>query len=254
MLTMPIHYLRTLTAHKRTDDANRRLGQALAFVAGAANAGGFLAVGQYTSHMTGIVSAMADNLAFGSVTLVLAGLSSLLAFMTGAATSAMLINWGRRRQAQSEFAMPLMLEALLLLCFGLLGSNLEQHRWLFVPATVDLLCFIMGLQNAIITKISKAEIRTTHVTGLVTDIGIELGKLFYWNFGAVADWENRVQADRGRLRLLASLLGMFFAGGLVGAFGFKKIGFVATVPLAAILVILAAVPVLDDLIGQRSRS
>ncbi|CAB3773522.1 hypothetical protein LMG29542_07276 [Paraburkholderia humisilvae] len=254
MLTMPLHYLRALTARKRTDDANRRLGQALAFVAGAANAGGFLAVGQYTSHMTGIVSAMADNLAFGNVTLVAAGLSSLLAFMSGAATSAILINWGRRRQAQSEFAMPLMLEALLLLCFGLLGSNLEQHRWLFVPATVDLLCFVMGLQNAIITKISKAEIRTTHVTGLVTDIGIELGKLFYWNFGAVTDWENKVRADRGRLRLLASLLGMFFAGGLAGALGFKRIGFVATVPLAAILVILAVVPVFDDLIGQRTRS
>jgi len=38
-----------------------------------------------------------------------------------------------------------------------------------------LLCFIMGLQNAVITKISHAEIRTTHVTGLVTDVGIELG-------------------------------------------------------------------------------
>jgi len=253
MLTMPLHYLRTLTARKRTDDANRRLGQALAFVAGAANAGGFLAVGQYTSHMTGIVSAMADNLALGNVTLVVAGLSSLLAFMTGAATSALLINWGRRRQAQSEFAMPLMLEALLLLCFGLLGANLEQHRWLFVPAT-GLLCFVMGLQNAMITKISKAEIRTTHVTGLVTDIGIELGKLFYWNSGAVTDRENKVRADRGRLRLLGSLLGMFFAGGLAGAFGFKKIGFVATVPLAVILVVLAVVPVLDDLIGQRSRS
>jgi uncharacterized membrane protein YoaK (UPF0700 family) len=112
----------------------------------------------------------------------------------------------------------------------------------------------MGLQNAMITKISKAEIRTTHVTGLVTDIGIELGKLFYWNFGAVTDRGNRVRADRGRLRLLASLLGMFFAGGLAGAFGFKKIGFVATVPLAVILVVLAAVPVLDDLIGQRRRS
>jgi hypothetical protein len=47
---------------------------------------------------------------------------------------------------------------------------------------------------------------------------------------------------------------VFFAGGLAGAFAFKKIGFVATFPLAAILVVLAAVPVLDDLIGQRSRS
>src|ERR1700683_4298233 len=99
MLTMPLHYLRTLTARKRTDDANRRLGQTLAFVAGAANAGGFLAVGQYTSHMTGIFAARADTLALDNVAWVVAGLSSLLAFTTGAAPSAMLINWGRRRQA-----------------------------------------------------------------------------------------------------------------------------------------------------------
>ena len=59
---MPIQYLRRLTSPQRTDDANRRLGQSLAFVAGAANAGGFLAVKQYTSHMSGIVSAMADDI------------------------------------------------------------------------------------------------------------------------------------------------------------------------------------------------
>jgi uncharacterized membrane protein YoaK (UPF0700 family) len=248
---MPIHYLRTLTTPERTDVANRRLGRVLAFVAGAANAGGFLAVGQYTSHMSGIVSALADNLALGDLLLVVAGLSSLFAFVSGAATSAILINWGRRRRAQSEYAMPLMLEAALLLCFGLLGSNLEQHRLLFVPATVGLLCFVMGLQNAMITKISKAEIRTTHVTGLVTDIGIELGKLFYWNGGDAKDQRLKVQADRPRLMLLVSLLSMFLAGGLAGAFGFKHVGFIATVPLALALVMLAVVPVIDDLRSKR---
>ena len=39
--------------------------------------------------------------------------------------------------------------------------------------------FHHGLQNALITKLSRAEIRTTHITGIVTDIGIELGKLLY---------------------------------------------------------------------------
>jgi uncharacterized membrane protein YoaK (UPF0700 family) len=247
---MPIHYLRSLTARNRTGAANRRLGLALAFVAGAANAGGFLAVGQYTSHMSGIVSALADNLVIGETMLLVGGLSALTAFVAGAAASAMLINWGRRRQAHSEYAMPLLIEALLLLVFGLLGSNLERHRVLFMPATVALLCFVMGLQNAIITKISKAEIRTTHVTGLVTDIGIELGKLFYWNLG---DGTAKVRADRARLRLLSSLLGMFVAGALAGAFGFKHAGFIATVPLATILVALAAVPVLDDLRSKSMR-
>ncbi|ANN69420.1 YoaK family protein [Bordetella bronchialis] len=249
---MPVHYLRALTSPGRTTENNRRLGRSLAFVAGAANAGGFLAVGQYTSHMTGIVSALADHAVLGNAVLVTAGLCSLLAFMTGAAVSAILINWGRRRGAQSEYAMPLMLEAALLLVFGLLGTQLAEHRMFFVPATVGLLCFIMGLQNAIITKISKSEIRTTHMTGVATDIGIEIGKLFYWNVQGGAP-DAKVMANRPRLRLLASLLGMFLLGGVTGALGFKHMGFVATVPLATLLIVLAIVPVFDDLaaLGRR---
>jgi uncharacterized membrane protein YoaK (UPF0700 family) len=248
---MPIEYLRGFARPQRTDQNNRRLGRWLAFIAGAANAGGFLAVGQYTSHMSGIVSALADNFAVGDFGLIVAGLSSLAAFIAGAATSAIMINWGRRRRAQSEYALPLMLEAVLLLCFGLLGSNLENNRFLFVPATVGLLCYVMGLQNAIITKISKAEIRTTHMTGIVTDIGIELGKLFYWNVSESGPGVTAVRADRSRLRLLASLLGMFFIGGLAGALGFKYVGFISTLPLSAMLVVLAVVPLMDDLVGQR---
>jgi uncharacterized membrane protein YoaK (UPF0700 family) len=248
---MPIEYLRGFARPQRTDQNNRRLGRWLAFIAGAANAGGFLAVGQYTSHMSGIVSALADNLSVGDFGLIVAGLSSLAAFITGAATSAIMINWGRRRRAHSEYALPLMLEAVLLLCFGLLGSNLENNRFLFVPATVGLLCYVMGLQNAIITKISKAEIRTTHMTGIVTDIGIELGKLFYWNVSESGPGVTAVRADRSRLRVLASLLGMFFIGGLAGALGFKYVGFISTLPLSAMLVVLAVVPLMDDLVGQR---
>jgi uncharacterized membrane protein YoaK (UPF0700 family) len=248
---MPIDYLRGFTQPERTDTNNRRLGRWLAFIAGAANAGGFLAVGQYTSHMSGIVSALADNLSLGDLGLVVAGFSSLAAFTAGAATSAIMINWGRRRRAPSEYALPLMLEAVLLLVFGLLGSNLENNRILFVPATVALLCYVMGLQNAMITKISRAEIRTTHVTGLVTDIGIELGKLFYWNLSESGPGVAAVRADRSRLGLLASLLAMFFVGGLAGALGFKYVGFISTLPLSAMLVVLAVVPLVDDLAGLR---
>ena len=56
-------FLRRLTGDRRSADANRLLGLSLAFVAGAMNAGGFLAVDQYTSHMTGIVSSLADAVA-----------------------------------------------------------------------------------------------------------------------------------------------------------------------------------------------
>lgn len=249
---MPVPYLRRLTGSNRSRAANRQLAHFLAFIAGATNAGGYVAVKQYTSHMSGIVSAMADATAVQDFGWLAAGTSALLAFLAGAACTAILVNWGRRRDLNSEYALPIMVEAGLLLCFGLTGGSLERHEWFVVPATVALLCFTMGLQNAIITKISQAEIRTTHLTGMVTDIGIELGKALYWNrrtgeAGSDDPERAAVQADMDKLWLLISLVGLFFIGGVVGAVGFKYAGFIATLPLAAVLLMLAVVPVVDDL-------
>jgi len=244
---MSLFYLRRLTGKERDVNANRQLARYLAFVAGATNAGGYLAVNQYTSHMSGIVSTGADQLALGNMALVLAALGSLLSFTAGAICSAIMINWARRAGLQSQYACPLVVEAGLLICFGLIGGNLDRQMGLFVSATVMLLCFIMGLQNAMITKLSKAEIRTTHVTGMVTDIGIELGKLLYWNSPRYRQTEVPVTADLAKMKLLASLLGAFFSGGVAGALGFKHLGFISTLPLAALLLVLAAVPIADDL-------
>lgn len=246
---MPLDYARGLTATVRTERQNTHLGVGLAFVAGATNAGAFLAVQQYTSHMTGIVSAMADALILGDPGIVATGVGALGAFIAGAATTAVLVNAARRRGLSSAYALPLLLEAMLLIVFGIVGVRLNRVHTLFVPATVALLCFMMGLQNAVITKISHAEIRTTHVTGIVTDIGIQLGKLVYVNRRTTRGSE-RVVADRERLRLLLLLLFGFFLGGVSGAAGFHAFGYIATVPLALVLVGLSAVPVVDDLRGE----
>src|SRR6185369_17327533 len=96
-----------LTTRERTRRANRQLGGLLAFVAGAVNAGGFLAVQRYTSHMSGVVSSIADDLVLGQFALALAGLFSLGAFVAGAATTATLTHWARRRQLHGEFALSL---------------------------------------------------------------------------------------------------------------------------------------------------
>ena len=246
---MPLLTLQQLAARDRTRQRNRQLGALLAFMAGAINAGGFLAVQRYTSHMTGVVSSIADDLVLGQGVLVLAGVGALLAFVAGAATTAILINWARRRGLHGEYALSLALESMLLLLFGLLGANLNELIEVFMPTTVLLLCFIMGLQNAIVTKISQAEIRTTHMTGVITDLGIELGRLLYWNRshddGRTA--VEPVRANRDRLRILTLILGLFFAGGLVGAWAFKSVGYVAVLPLAAVLSVVALPPLLLDL-------
>ena len=249
---MPANYARFLTGRRRSVAANRQLGWVLAFVAGAINAGGFLAVRQYTSHVTGMVSALADNLALGQLGLVVDGVVAVLSFLSGAVCCAVLVNLARRRRMASEYALPLLLEAALILCFGLMGARLAQMEGLLIPFTVVLLCFIMGLQNAIVTKLSSAVIRTTHMTGIVTDLGIELGKLIYWNRSRHIEPALHVRADRERMAVLAGLLAFFLAGGVSGAFGFKQLGYGFTVPLALLLALLAVVPAWDDLRARRT--
>jgi uncharacterized membrane protein YoaK (UPF0700 family) len=239
--------IRGWTDVQRSPEANLRLGLVLSFVAGATNAGGFLAVGRYTSHMTGIVSSVADDLVLGNMRLALAGLVCLMAFVAGAMCTAILVNWGLRQRLHSSYSLPLLLESVALLVFGLFGAAIAGWSQVFVPVTVVLLCFIMGLQNAVITKISKAEIRTTHITGLVTDLGIELGKLIYMNRSHPAA---PVLANRQRLRVHASLIVGFVLGGLIGALGFKHGGYITTLPLAAMLWLLCLRPLLSDLRRQ----
>ncbi|MEP6766247.1 MAG: YoaK family protein, partial [Gemmatimonadaceae bacterium] len=144
-----------------------------------------------------------------------------------------------------------LLEAILLLVFGLLGARLATIHGAFLPVTVMLLCFMMGLQNALISKISRAEIRTTHVTGMLTDLGIECGRMVYWNRQR-DPLGGPIRANHERMRILSLLIGSFFVGGVLGAIGFKHVGYIATVPLAALLLFFAFAPVFDDLSRMRA--
>jgi len=238
--------LRHLTARHRTRATNRTLGLMLAFNAGAMNAGGFMAVHMYTSHMTGFLATLADSLVLGEFALVLAAVGTLWAFLSGAGTTALLVNWARQQHLDGSYALPLLLEAVLMLLFGLLGAVTLQWPTPFaVPLTVLLLAFMMGLQNAVVTKMSSAQIRTTHMTGVVTDLGVELGKMLYWNRSGTPAGA-RVRANRQRVRLYASLLLVFTTGGVVGAAAFKHVGFVWVVPQAALLLALSLPPLLAD--------
>ena len=244
---MPIKFFHRLSSNRRSRKTNIQLGAYLAFLAGAVNAGGFLAISRYTSHMSGIISGIGDDLALRDLAAVLGALTLLIAFIAGAATTAVLVNWGQRRKIQSEFALPLLVEAALLLIFGVVGANLNLYLHLTMPAIALLLCFVMGLQNAIMTKASGAEIRTTHMTGVVTDIGIELGKLFYWNRSTEANARGTVMANRIKLKTHLLIFSAFFSGAIVGAVSFKELGYQFVIPLSLSLVVIAASHIYKDI-------
>jgi uncharacterized membrane protein YoaK (UPF0700 family) len=88
------------------------------------------------------------------------------------------------------------------------------------------------------------EIRTTHLTGLTTDLGIELGKLLYWNGRLSSSKRVAVTANLKKLRVHGTLIASFTVGGIAGALSFSYAGFVSAVPLALALAAVALAPVL----------
>lgn len=235
-------HLRGIAGPDRNPHTNRDLAVLLALTAGILNSVGFMAIALYTSHMTGLTAMIADSLVMGALDVALLALVGVVAFVVGAASCAVLFNWARRRGLRSRYAIVLLIEAMLVLLVGLLAHQLTstERSW----ALIALLGLTMGLQNAIITKISNAQIRTTHVTGMVTDIGIELGKLVYPRRRNDPD---PVRPQLGRLALHLLLVGAFFSGGMIGALAYGVIGFVTVVPTACILLVFASIPVVEDL-------
>lgn len=233
--------MRHLTHHVRTPSADALLGLLLAFVAGGINAGGFLAIGRYTSHMTGFLSTVADEITVGRTAIAAVAALALVSFLAGSVVSTLLVSYSRYAHPHRQWALPLCLEGLLIALFGLYGTCLP-HAWQIPAMGMMLLCGIMGLQNATISKISQARIRTTHVTGMLTDFGIELGR---WLFPKLMPWGRKdlpalpvLHADKAKLRTLGGQISSFFAGGLVGAFGFKVVGLGFAFPFAALLLVM----------------
>lgn len=236
-LRHPLRSARALVAHRRSAGSDLVLGTILAAVAGAANAGGFFALGHYTSHMTGYLSALADNVAIANLRVALISATAICAFVSGAGFCAMLINWARSHAGHRQYAWPLVVQGAFLACFSFGGLLTGEIGRVF---SLTCLCFIMGLQNATITKISGARIRTTHATGMVTDIGIELGRTAYGLLRPLSG----VTGDRSKLRILTQLVGAFLLGGILGATGYHLMGFLFSIPLSVILLSLGLPAVL----------
>ncbi|MGH1572599.1 YoaK family protein [Methylobacterium sp. P31] len=162
----------------RTPEADRKLALLLAAVAGALNTAGFYAVGLYASNMTGNVSAISDRAGTGSFALAGQALLLILLFVLGSATSTLLIRRRLRHALPGAYAYSVCAEAVLLVAIGLFVLPLRDPAR--SQALVHGLGFALGLQNAAVTKISEARVRTTHVTGMITDIGIEPRALARW--------------------------------------------------------------------------
>lgn len=246
MATPVTGYLSRVSGPRRSPRYDLHQACLLILVAGMLNSAGFVAVALYTSHMTGLTATMADHLVDGDVELLSLGAVGLGAFVLGGIWCSLLFTWGRRRGLGCRFANVLAFEGALILVFSLTAEAVEDDHRGLVPVAV--LCFTMGMQNALLSKVADIPVRTTHVTGMVTDIAIELGRMLYPHR---TPGPEPVRADRRKLRVLTTLVGLFFLGGVTGTVGYLAAGFSFLVPVALLLLVLAYRPVARDLSRRR---
>jgi uncharacterized membrane protein YoaK (UPF0700 family) len=182
-------------------------GMVLAFIAGMINAVGFLSFQhQGVTHLTGTTTLMSLAVASGQIGGALHLFGIIGAFVAGAIISGVIIQDSTLRLGRRYgFALVIESSMLLLAVFFLKRGS---------PAGNYLASSACGLQNAMVSTYSGAVLRTTHVSGLFTDIGIFIGHYL-----------RRLPVVAARLRLWLALLFGFFLGGVAGAVLFEHLSY-----------------------------
>jgi uncharacterized membrane protein YoaK (UPF0700 family) len=202
---------------KRTYLHNLRLATLLSLVAGFVNAVGFLGFLALTTNVTGHAALFAERVA--SQDWVHAGTIGawMLLFLFGAWFSSLIITRIGHHDRFS-FAVPILLEMAILVFCALYGGN--KPPMFSNDFFVGFLLFAMGMQNALVSVISGSVVRTTHLTGTFTDLGIELAQLKRNDTGSQKELKSKI-----KLRL--SIILFFMLGALSGAYSFKLLKFTA---------------------------
>lgn len=216
------------TGVRRTHLHNVRLAILLSLTAGLVNSEGFLGFSVLTTNVTGHAALFAESISLRDWTN--AGLIALwmLLFLSGAFLSSFVQNSMGRNQRYS-YLIPITLEFLILCSNGVFGTDanaIPYGRQLFAGS----LLFAMGLQNALVSLISKSVVRTTHLTGTFTDLGIELAQLKF------IPGEGRQQL-KARIRLRLYIIIFFIVGALFGAYAFRGFRFYSFFIPAAIVIL-----------------
>lgn len=197
----------------RTLIHNLRIASLLSFVAGIVNVAGFLAVQKLTTNVTGHFAFFVDELFKLEFWNGFVYFLYIFFFFLGSFVSSYLIELISQKTERYTYVFPISIEILILFAIGIFGSNLMLENSNIIAFS---LLFAMGLQNALVTKISNATVRTTHLTGLFTDLGIELSQLFFYKKP-----EMKVKLYSS-IKLRMTIISFFFVGGIIGGIFYTK--------------------------------
>lgn len=207
---------------------NIQLASLLSFVAGIVNVTGFFAIATLTTNVTGHFAFFADEVIRSNWAMAWNYLLYILAFFFGAFVSNFCIETFTKRDLQLTNIIPVLTEIVILVSIALLThyKKLVNADWIACS-----LLFSMGLQNALVTSISNSAVRTTHLTGLFTDLGIEFSQLFFFR---KEEQRHKLTAS---IKLRLVIISFFFLGCVLGGFVYGAIDTLTLLIGAACLVV-----------------
>lgn len=201
---------------KRTPQHNLKLATLLGMTAGFVNAAGFLGFGVLTTNVTGHAALFAERTALQDwkTAQVVALWMSL--FLAGAFVSSLILSFTGPNQRFS-YSIPIFIEILILFLSAIYGLRYDGSL-ISKEFFAGSLLFAMGLQNALVSVISGSVVRTTHLTGTFTDLGIELAHLVHRS-----DHDQEMIKSKIKLRLV--IIFFFMTGAVIGAYLFDRFRF-----------------------------
>lgn len=217
--------------NSRTFKHNLRLATTLSMVAGIVNVCGLFAFEVLTTNVTGHFAFFSKEFSKKDYNTGIVFLLFTLCFLVGAFISNFLTEFALKKKNKNPHLYPLLFEILLLtfVAFSVLEKNVTIINSQFFTYA---LLIAMGVQNALVTHISKSVVRTTHLTGLFTDLGINLSQLFF------KKREGEKVVLQKNITLRVAIITFFFAGCMIGGFLFQYFQ-LKTLLLASVLLIIA---------------
>jgi uncharacterized membrane protein YoaK (UPF0700 family) len=195
----------------RTFIHNLRLATLLSFVAGIVNVTGVLSIKTLTTNVTGHFAYFAEEVMKKNYSAAITFFIFTIFFLIGSFVSNFLSEIISKKNPNLSHVIPISLEIIVLIGVGIFGGQTDLSSFEGKLIAFSML-FAMGIQNSLVTKISQSTVRTTHLTGLFTDLGIELSQLFFYKK------PEETKKLKTSIYLRLSIIIFFFLGCFSGGF------------------------------------
>ena len=202
----------------RTLRENLMLASSTAFVAGVINVAGMVAFLAFTTNITGHVANLANHFVQQNFREVIVFMIWLIVFFAGTFLANFIIRSLEHKSLYRAHATPVVIEIIVLLFVAVYGAHFYQETQLEREIIIGALLFSIGLQNSMVSTVSGGLIKSSHLTGLFTDLG-----------GDVSEWlhpsTGKTTAVRNRIYVRITILSFYFIGCIAGGYFFDRFNF-----------------------------